>query len=102
MTAALAGLFVSVGEATAAGCLLAGFHLCLRTGELLGLHGNNVLLRRDFTGVVSLPWTKTSQQRGAKEEVSIDDAFVGFVLYAALRRSGGQLLTSTGPAHFRR
>ena len=102
MVSAMAGLFVSVGETVAAGVLLAAFHLCLRTGEFLSLHGAQVLLRRDYTGVVSLPWTKTSQQKGAREELSIDDRYVGYWLAVALQRSSGELLTSTGPAHFRR
>eukprot|EP00969_Alexandrium_andersonii_P184370 8145597-Alexandrium_andersonii.AAC.1 len=75
MASAVAGLFVSAGEPEAAGVLLTAFHLCLRTAEMLSLHGANILMRRDYSGVVSLPWTKTSQQRGAREEVSIDDAY---------------------------
>ena len=102
MVSAMAGLLVSVGEPVAAGVLLTAFHLCLRTAEALSLHGAHILVRRDYTGVVSLPWTKTSQQRGAREEISVDDPYVGFWLAAALRLSNGALLTASGPAHFRR
>ncbi|CAK0838916.1 unnamed protein product [Prorocentrum cordatum] len=69
-----------------AAVLLVAFHLCLRTGEALGLSGGVIFLKPCGRGVVSLPWTKTSCQKGAREQVTLDDPLVGAVVHMQLQR----------------
>jgi hypothetical protein len=80
---AMAGLAVSEGRLDLCALILAAFHCCLRTGEMLSLCASNVGLSSAFTGALALPWTKIGQQRGAQEMVTIDDPLVGFWLYKA-------------------
>ncbi|CAK0798868.1 unnamed protein product, partial [Prorocentrum cordatum] len=74
---ALAGWALGRGEIAFAATILAGFHLCLRTGEALGLSSGVIQLKPCGRGVVSLPWTKTACQKGARETVTLDDPLVG-------------------------
>ncbi|CAK0903184.1 unnamed protein product [Prorocentrum cordatum] len=83
---ALAGWALSRGEVAFAAVLLAAFHLCLRTGEALGLSGGVIFLKPCGRGAVSLPWAKTSCQKGAREQVTLDDPLVGAVVHAQLQR----------------
>ncbi|CAK0905717.1 unnamed protein product [Prorocentrum cordatum] len=83
---ALAGWALSRGEVAFAAALLVAFHLCLRTGEALGLSGGVIFLKPCGRGAVSLPWTKTSCQKGAREQVTLDDPLVGAVAHAQLQR----------------
>ncbi|CAK0851484.1 unnamed protein product, partial [Prorocentrum cordatum] len=83
---ALAGWALSRGEVAFAAVLLVAFHLCLRAGEVLGLSGGVIFLKPCGRGVVSLPWTKTSCQKGAREQVTLDDPLVGAVVHMQLQR----------------
>ncbi|CAK0820073.1 unnamed protein product, partial [Prorocentrum cordatum] len=82
---ALAGWALSRGEVAFAAVLLVAFHLCLRTGEALGLSGGVIFLKPCGRGAVSLPWTKTSCQKGAREQVALDDPLVGAVVHVQLQ-----------------
>ncbi|CAK0853913.1 unnamed protein product [Prorocentrum cordatum] len=73
---ALAGWALGRGEIAFAATILAGFHLCLRTGEALGLSSGVIQLKPCGRGVVPLPWTKTACQKGARETVALDDPLV--------------------------
>ncbi|CAK0855058.1 unnamed protein product [Prorocentrum cordatum] len=83
---ALAGWALSRGEVAFAAVLLVAFHLCLRTGEALGLSGGVIFLKPCGRGAVSLPWTKTSCQKGARGQVTLDDPLVGAVVHMQLQR----------------
>ena len=54
VAAALAGWALTHGQLSLAACVLAGFHLCLRTGEVLGTTRALVQVDSDGRGVVSL------------------------------------------------
>ncbi|CAK0795565.1 unnamed protein product [Prorocentrum cordatum] len=84
--AALAGWALSRGEVAFAAALLVAFHLCLRTGEALGLSGGVIFLKPCGRGVVSLPWTNTSCQKGSREHVTLDDPLVGAIVHMQLQR----------------
>ena len=84
VAAALAGWGLVHGEPSFAAVILSGFHLCLRTMEALGLCAPLLTIGADGRGVVSLPWTKTSARRGARENVTIDDQYVGTLLHWAV------------------
>ena len=93
---ALAGWALAHAKPALATCILAGFHLCLRTGEILGLNRALVQIGADGRGVISLPWTKTSAQKGARENVTVDDPYVGFLLHRQLLLdSAGKLWPGT-------
>ena len=99
MALALAGWGVYQGRNDFSAAVLAGFHLSLRVAEILDLSAQCITLGQDHHGGVSLPWTKTSQQRGAREAISIDDSFVGWLLSIAIRESSsGKILQMSGPA----
>ncbi|CAK0886883.1 unnamed protein product, partial [Prorocentrum cordatum] len=83
---ARAGWALSRGEVAFAAVLLVAFHLCLRTGEALGLSGGVISLKPCGRGAVSLPWAKTSCQKGAREQVALDDPLVGAVVHMQLQR----------------
>ncbi|CAK0847024.1 unnamed protein product, partial [Prorocentrum cordatum] len=83
---ALAGWALSRGVVAFAAALLVAFHLCLRTGEALGLSGGVIFLKPCGRGAASLPWTKTSCQKGARGQVTLDDPLVGAVVHAQLQR----------------
>ena len=55
-----------------AACLLLGFHLLLRTGELLALTANDFVVGPD-SGICSLKATKTGQRTSSNEAISITD-----------------------------
>ena len=84
VAAALAGWGLVNNEPSFAAAVLSGFHLCLRTMEALGLCSPLLTIGADGRGVVSLPWTKTSARRGARENVTIDDQYVGSLLHWAV------------------
>ena len=98
---ALAGWALAAGEIAFAATVMTAFHLCLRTGEALGLTGAFVQLGADGRGVVSLPWTKTSRQKGARENVTLDDPFVGALLHWQLQSDAAARLwpSSLGAFH---
>ena len=52
--------------------LLLGFHCMLRTGELLGVCGNDFVLGSK-QGICSLKYTKTGKRNAANEFITIDD-----------------------------
>eukprot|EP00959_Pyramimonas_sp_CCMP1952_P436165 9133769-Pyramimonas_sp.AAC.1 len=67
VAAAMAGWALEQNEFALAACILGGFHLCLRKGEILGLNRALVQIGPQGRRVVSLPWTKTAAQKGARE-----------------------------------
>ena len=85
----------------AAVLMLVGYHCVLRTGELLGIMAEHVVIGPDGKGILALPWTKSGARRGAQEMVTIDDPLVGRALASLQARRGrGPLLAGT-PAQFR-
>ena len=97
VVAALAGWAQAKGEIAFAATVLAAFHLCLRTGEALGLSSSVLQLKACGRGVASLPWTKTSCHKGARETVTLDDPLVGAVIHMQLQRDA-RLWPSTSRA----
>ena len=98
MALALAGWGVIQGRNDLSAAILAGFHMSLRVAEILDLSAQCITFGCDHHGGVSLPWTKTSQQRGARESISIDP-LVGWLLGIAIRESAsGKILQMSGPA----
>ena len=88
-----------------AALLLLGFYALLRTGELLKVRSNHLLLD-DKHGLISLHQTKSGLRKGINEMVHFDDAFTIEVLLAAqaaLSSSGAQgaLLWSYSGSAFR-
>ena len=81
---AIAGIAWAQGRPDVAAVVLLGFHCMLRTMEFVGATVGQVALQQDFTGVLALPWTKTSQVRGAQELVLIEDPAVGMRLAIAI------------------
>ena len=95
----VAGWALCHGQLPLAACVLAGFHLCLRTGEVLGINRALVQFDRDGKGVISLPWTKTAAQKGARENITIDDQYVGVGMHRQLSIDpGGKLWPGSLPA----
>lgn len=74
-----------------AGLILLGFHCFLRTGELLSLTANSLLLR-EGSGIVTLHVSKGGSRRRVQESVTIDDPTVYLVLeeLVALRKQQRQ------------
>ena len=75
--AALSGWALPRGRVAFASCVIAGVHLRVRAGEILGAARARVQMVSDGRGAVSLPWTKTAAQKGAREHVAVDDPYVG-------------------------
>ena len=99
VAAAMAGWALERNDLALAACILAGFHLCLRTGEILGLNLALVQVGPQGRGVVSLPWTKTAAQKGARETVTVDDPYIGAWLHRALLLDpAGKLWSGTLPS----
>jgi hypothetical protein len=99
MAMALAGWGLQQGRIDFSAAVVTGFHLSLRVAEILSLAQHVITIGPDFRGGVSLPWTKTSQQRGAREVVSIDDPLVGWLITEALAVSPhSKVLQMSGPA----
>eukprot|EP00959_Pyramimonas_sp_CCMP1952_P372429 7799297-Pyramimonas_sp.AAC.1 len=73
----MAGWALEHNEFALAACILGGSHLCLRTGEILGLKRALVQIGPQGRGVVSLPWAETAAQKGARDTVTIDDPCIG-------------------------
>ena len=66
---------------------------------MLGINRALVQFDRDGKGVLSLPWTKTSAQKGARENIMIDDQYVGVWMHRQLSADpGGKLWPGTLPA----
>ena len=99
MAMALAGWGLQQGRVDFSAAVLGGFHLSLRIAEILSLSSHLITIGKDFRGGVSLPWTKTSQQRGAREVITIDDPMVGWIILEALKVSAqSKVLQMSGPA----
>ena len=99
MAMALAGWGLQRGRVDFAAAIVAGFHLSLRVAEILSPAQNLITIGSNYRGGVSLPWTKISQQRGAREAISIDDPLVGWLITKALKVSPhNKVLQMSGPA----
>ena len=70
---ALAWYFVRNGQLGGAFLILVGFDCFLRTGELLSLVIDDVVMNQDARGVIKLEHTKTGQRHAAFEAASIND-----------------------------
>ena len=81
---AIAGVAMHIKMPRMAAILLLGYHCLLRTGELLDVEKEDILLDASGTGVLCLKATKTSQRTGAREMVRIDDCLVGLFLARAM------------------
>jgi integrase len=75
----MAAFEVSLGNLEMAACLLLGFHCLLRTGEILALRLEDILLGSE-SGICTLTHTKSGLRRNAAEAVSIEDVVVLEVL----------------------
>ena len=76
---AFAGKAIARGDLIFGALLLAGFDGLLRTGELLGLTGADLLIRKDI-GLVRLADTKTSSSKGIAEVVTLKHEWTLMVL----------------------
>ena len=88
------------------GCLLAvGFDCFLRTGEILGLCGKDILLKKDC-GILTLTSSKGGVRNNVKESITILDVRVLKILHEVLllKRRAGQMnvpIWTDSPAKFR-
>lgn len=71
----LAAFELSLGNLEMACCLTLGFQCLLRTGELLALHLDDLLLGKS-SGICTLQNTKTGVRHNAAEAISIEDVVV--------------------------
>ena len=101
----MCGLALARGRPDYCALLLLGFHGFLRPAELLTVGRGTVDLPASSasSAVVSLPWTKIGQQRGAKETLVVDDSLVLFWLQRLLndRVDDGTILVGS-PYSFRK
>ena len=82
--------------------LVSGFHCLLRTTEMVSLRWCQIALGDNHCGVVSLPWTKGGQRRGAREMCTLDDPFLGRLLKVVANRQLPQnLICPSGDRHLR-
>ncbi|CAK0869436.1 unnamed protein product, partial [Prorocentrum cordatum] len=90
-----------LGRQDAAVLILVAFHCLLRTGELMSIRAEHVLINASRAGLAALPWTESGARRGAQELVTVDDPVVGRALAWLRQRQGaGPLRLGTG-AQFR-
>ena len=86
-------------------CLMLAFYALLRTGELLALTTEDVLLGKE-AAIISLNATKTSKKYAAHDAISVTDPFVLEMLRTllAIRKSNNLKrlgIWSSTPQHFR-
>ncbi|CAK0841845.1 unnamed protein product [Prorocentrum cordatum] len=100
-TAGIAHVLWQLGRQDAAVLILVAFHCLLRTGELMSIRAEHVLISASHTGLAALPWTKSRARRGAQELVTVDDPVVGRALAWLRQRQGVGPLPLGAGAQFR-
>lgn len=99
---AMAGLAIHHRRHDYATLVLLAFHCFLRPNEFLAVQSGRVDFSADGQAVLSLPWTKIGQQRGARETIVVQDALVVFWLRKQLRgKAAGAPLLEGKPRGFR-
>ena len=97
-----AGLCYSLQYVQAAALLLVGFDTFMRSGELYAMQVKHVTFMRG-KAVISIPDSKTTGRKNAKEMVVVQSTLANRVLQEAIaRRLPGEHVYSKGPAHFRK
>ena len=100
---ALVGWLLSRCEDDVAVVTRLSFHCLLRTGEVLTLTKNDILISKDCTsGVVNLGWTMSGQLAGLKESVTINDKELMLLLTAMLKLQPSATILRRHPLEFRR
>ena len=99
---ALADMARCQGLVGLAAILLMGFHGCLRTGEMLGIRRDHILVDNYGLGTLLLPDTKGGKRKGINEMVTITEGRIGRLLaYASSQLLPGDLLFQGSPVQFR-
>jgi hypothetical protein len=98
---ALVALACQDGFPGAAVCILLGFHCMLRTMEMLTLKWEHIQVDASFKGVVTLPWTKVGQRRGAQEMVTILAEVIGRIIASFKPTPGVGSVCEMTPHKFR-
>ena len=99
----MAGLALAQGRWDWGALVLTAFHCYLRPNEFLKVTEATVALPVGQAGVLSLPWTKIGQQRGARETVVVEDELTLFWLRKVIAdRQRGQPLLEGNSYAFRK